>query len=505
MKKASIIIMIFSILSKILGFVREAIMSRTLGSSALASAFVYAFSLPTTFFSVVIAAFATGFIPMFTRVEDKHGSKVAMNFMNNTTNVMVLIGALFSLFIFIFTEAALSILLPGAEAAQLVYLVPFLKVTCFTIIFTAIIQLMTGFLHVRNSFLTVALLGFPLNIVIISVLFLYRNFGHDILPYGILIAYGLQAVLILGYAHLKGYRFKPIINFKDPNLKTMLIIALPLIIGSASSSIGTLFSQGIASSLDDGIAQLSYAQKIGGMVEGIFGMAIITVMYPSLSKAIALKQYDKAKHEFGESFISELLLILPASIGLMLLSKPVVQFVYFGGDFTMDDVNKLAPVLMTFALGLLGYSLHNLIVRVFYSYQDMKTPMFVSIGIISVQIALGYVLFQFMSIPGITLGMAVAFLLGAFVELVILMKKRFVTFPVRKYLKQAIKILIANGFMAVAIILCILFLKPILSNTMFLLFTILTAIIVYFIVVLNLHIETVDELIHSFRRKVKGA
>lgn len=504
MKKASIVIMIVSVLSKILGFVREAIMSRTLGAGALSDAFVYAFSLPTTFFSVVIAAFATGFIPMFTRVEDKHGTQVAMRFMNNTTNVMVVIGALFSLFIFIFTEASLSVLLPGAEAEQLVYLVPFLKVTCFTIIFTAVIQMMTGFLHVRNSFLTVALLGFPLNIVIISVLYLYRSVGHDLLPYGILVAYGLQALLILGYAYIKGYRFKPVFDFKDPNLRTMLIIALPLIVGSASYSIGTLFSQGIASSIEGGIAQISYAQKIGGMVEGIFGLAIITVMYPSISKAIALKQYDKAKHEFGESFVSEFLLILPASIGIILLAKPIVQFVYFGGDFTMTDVDNLTPILLTFSIGMLAYSLHNLLVRVFYSYQDMKTPMFISIGIIGTQIVLGYILFQFMGIPGITLGAALANIVAVVVELYLLMKNKFVTFPVHKYLKQVIKIIVANVFMAVAIILCMIFLKPMLSNTMFLLFTILVAIVVYFVVVLNLHIETVDELINSFRRKVRG-
>ena len=109
-----------------------------------------------------------------------------------------------------------------------------------------------------------------------------------------------------------------------------------------------------------------------------------------------------------------------------------------------------------------------------------------------------------MGIPGITLGAALANIVAVVVELYLLMKNKFVTFPVHKYLKQVIKIIVANVFMAVAIILCMIFLKPMLSNTMFLLFTILVAIVVYFVVVLNLHIETVDELINSFRRKVRG-
>ena len=171
MKKTSIFIMIVSVLSKILGFLRETILGSVIGPGPITDAFLYAFSLPTTFFSMVIAAFATGLIPMYTRVENEHGSNRAMKFLNNTFNIMVIIGGLVALFLFVFTEFSLSLLLPDSKPEILVYLIPFLKVSSFSVIFTAIIQIMTGFLHVKGSFLLVSLLGFPLNIIIIAIIY----------------------------------------------------------------------------------------------------------------------------------------------------------------------------------------------------------------------------------------------------------------------------------------------------------------------------------------------
>lgn len=503
MKKASILIMIISVLSKILGFAREAIMNAILGPGAVSDAFVFSFGLPTTFFMVVIAAFATGLIPMFTRVENEEGPDKAMGFLNNTLNITIVIGTLVALFMFVFTEPTIKLLLPNADAETMLYLVPFLKVTCFSIIFTAIIQVLTGFLHVRGSFLSVALLGIPLNIIVITTLYLTRVSSNDILPWGILLAYLAQAVLIFGYAIYKGFHYQPILKLNNKHTNQMVLIALPLIVSSATMSIGNLFMQGLASSTVGGLTMINNAQRIGGMVEGIFGLAIITVMFPSLSKAISLGRTDEAKREFGESLVSEMIFILPSMTGLLLLTQPIVQTVFMRGEFDMNDVQILTPVLFTFTLGLVFYSLHNLLVRVFYSYQDMKTPMKISIIIIGLQIVFSFVLSRILGLEGITLGMSFAYAIGVLYEFYLLMRK-FKTFPVRKYGKQLIKVLIANLVMSGAIFVCKLILMPRLGNNMFLLITILVAVGVYLMAILVLHVETFDELIDGIKRKVKG-
>ena len=503
MKKASLLIMVASVISKLLGFAREAILVAVLGVGAVSDAFVYSFSLPTQVFSMILAAFSTGLIPMFTRIENEEGTNSATSFLNNTINVMLVIGVIFVSILFFFTESSISILLPIADAEVLVYLVPFVKVTSFTILFAVIIQLLTGFLHVRQSFLIPALMGFPLNIVIILVIYLTQAFNIAILPYGIVLAYISQAVLILGYAYSKGFRYKPIFNLKDPHMRRMLVLALPLIIGAAAGTLGSLVNNALASSTRGGLTLINHATRIGGMVEGIFGLAIITVMYPSLSKAISLKQYEKAKREYGEAFISEMLFIVPSAFGIMLLANPIVRFVCLRGEFTEADAVALTPILFAYAFGIIAISLHNLNVRVFYSYQDTRTPMILSLTIIAIQIVLGLVLTQFIGLPGITLAMTIAFTAGVLVEFFFL-KKLFKTFPFKKFGKQFVKVLIANGVMVLVVLLCRFILQPRLSNTMFLLITILVAIGVYLMAVLVLHIETFDDLIDGLRRRIKG-
>ena len=504
MKKASILIMLASIISKVLGFAREAILLAVVGADAVSDAFIYSLSLPTMVFSMVLAAFSTGIIPMFTRVENEEGPDRAANFLSNTINVLMVIGLFFIAVLFFFTETSVSLLLPNADAAVLVYTIPFVKVTSFTILFAVIIQLLTGFLHVKNSFLVPALLGFPLNIIIIIVIYLTRVSSINILPYGIVLAYIAQAVIILGYAYNKGFKYKPIFNLKDEHMRRMLVVALPLIIGAAASTFGNLVSQALASSTEGGITLINAATKIGGMVEGIFGLAIIQVTYPSLSKAISLKQYEKAKREFGDAFISEMLFIIPSALGLMLLAGPVVEFVFLRGEFTRADAITLTPILFAYSMGIVAIALHNLNVRVFYSYQNTRTPMVISIIIISVQVVLGIILTSFMGLTGISLAMTIAFTAGVIVELFFLLKL-FKTFPVKKYSKQLIKVLIANGVMAGAIIACRLVLQPRLGNTAFLMITILVAIGVYLMAVLSLHIETFDDLIENVRNSIKGA
>lgn len=503
MKKASVLIMVLSILSKIFGFIREATLAAVVGAGDISDAFVYSLSLPTTFFSVVIAAFATGLIPMYTRVENEEGSARAMRFLNNTLNIMLLFGVGAVAILFFFTEISLSVLMPSASAEALYYLVPFIKVTSFSILFTCIIQILTGFLHVKNSFLSVALLGFPLNIVLITAIYLTKSFGVDILPYAILIAYGVQTVLILGYAHFKGFRYKFTLDFKDEHTQKMIILALPLIVSSATSSLGVMVNNGLASSYEGGVTMLSFATRVGGMVDGIFGSAIMTVMYPSISKAISLGQHEKAKREFGESLISELIFILPATLGLLMLARPIINLVFVRGEFSMADAVILEPIMIAYSLGLVFYSTHNLLVRVFYSYQDMKTPRNISMGIIGIQIVLGVILSNLIGLTGIKLAGTIAFAIGVTIEFKLLMNK-FKSFPTKKYGKQAVKILIATAIMGLAVLVCKLFLQTRLGNTTFLLITIIVAIGVYFMAILSLHVETFDDLIDAIRRKVKG-
>ncbi|WP_159648452.1 murein biosynthesis integral membrane protein MurJ [Erysipelothrix aquatica] len=500
MKRITILMMLLSILSKLFGFAREITLSTTYGAGAISDSFIFAYNLQSTLFSVFVAAFVTGFIPMFTRIEREDGEERAIEFTNNVQNVMLVIAIIVSALVFIFTEQFISILVPLATPEALSYMIPFTKVAIFTVMFTCVIQILTGFLQIRKSFLFPVALAFPMNIILIGTIILSKSTSVNILPYGILFAYGTQALLIMLYARRKGFKFKFHLDLHDKHLHTMLILAIPLIIGSATSTIGGLVNQGLASGINGGISHVNYATKIGGMVEGIFGMAIVSVMYPTLSAAVANREMDKAEHEFQHSLNSLLIFIIPCALGMVLLAQPIVEFVYMRGEFSMDEVLVLAPVFKMYSLGLVSYSVYGLLARVFYSFQNTRTPMLVSIMNISIQIGLGLLLANMIGLHGITLAMAIASTIGM-ITLLSLAMRLFDNFNYRSFFKELGKIVVAAIIMGVIVKFGHNMFVGMMSDKIALIVTIAVAGVSYLITLLILKVDVINDLVISFKQR----
>lgn len=502
MKKASILIIIVSILSKVLGFIRETVLAATYGASSVSDAFIFAYALPGTLFSVVAAAFVTGFIPMYSRVEENEGETEANRFMNNILHVMVIFCFVIAGLFLIFPELILGFMLPNASAELLSLVIPFTQITVFSVFMTCVIQLMTGFLQIKGSFVFPMLMGFPMNIVVITTIFISRSIGEWILPFGIVISYMLQASLILGYAFKRGYRYKFTLDLKDRQLRTMLALAIPLIIGSSSTTIGDFINKAILSGFEGGVSYLNYSTKLGGILQSVFGAAITNVAYPSLARSIARNDMKETHQNFGDSVISITLFIAPASLGLIVLAKPIIQLVYMRGEFTQADLLITVPVFIGYAVGLLAMSLRDLFTRMFYSYQDMKTPMWNSILMAVIQASLALVLFNVVGIAGVTIAMATSNIIGlGFIALQL--RKHLRGFPFRHYIGQAVRVVIASVSMAaIAYGLYNLVAAQGLSNLISLAAAILTGVIAYVVLVLLFRVEAVMELLQSFKRKM---
>ena len=498
MKKITLIMMILSVVSKVLGFAREIVLSNIHGASVISDAFIFSNNLSGLIFSVIIAAFVTGLIPMYTQIEKKEGEVEANLFINNVQNTMVLIALVLSLFFFFFTELGLSLLLPGASTELMVYLIPFTKVSIFSIILTCFIQVLTGFLHIKSSFIIPILIAFPSNIILIVATYLSSKMGYMILPYAIVIAYLSQATIIWLHARRKGFHFRAYINFNDKNLKIMLRLAIPLILGSATSTIGGLVNQSLVSSTVGGISYINYATRVGNIIEGVFGVAIVSVMYPSLSKMVAQKDFKQAKNVFEHSLITLILFILPAAIGMIFLGRPIVEFIYLRGNFTVNEVQILMPVFLTYSFGLVSYSTYGLMSKVFYSFQDTKTPMFVAIFNISIQIFLGIVLSNKLGLHGVTAAMAISSTIGV-ITLLILSKKLFLESISGIVISNSIKILVSSLIMGLVSYICYGYLVNAVSSTLALVIAISLGAGTYIVSILILKVNVVSEFMQNLR------
>lgn len=500
MKKATIFMMVLSVVSKFLGFAREVVLSNAYGASEISDAFIFSYSLASTVFSVFTAAFVTGLIPMYTKIENNEGEEEANYFINNTQNVMVLIAMIVSLFLFFFTKFSLSILLPNASVTLLEYLIPFTKITVFSIILTCFIQVLTGYLHIKNSFLVPVLTGFPTNIILIIVIYLSKSFSDLLLPIGILVSYIVQALIIFIFARRNGFRFKAYVNFKDKNLRMMLYLAIPLILGSATSTIGGLVNQGIASGTNGGISYINYATRIGNIVEGIFGVAIVSVMFPSLSKLITKNKISEAKNVFEQSLTTMILFILPCTIGMIFLARPIVEFVYLRGEFGLSELEVLMPVFITYSFGLLSYSMYGLVAKVFYSFQDTKTPMYVAIFNISLQVILGVFLSSIFGLPGITVSMVISSTVGVLI-LLYQSSKLFNDKLSKSTFKNILKLFSSSIVMGFLAMYSYNFFSVRMDSTLSLLLSISISIVFYLISIYLLKVDVLLDFISQFKNK----
>ena len=501
MKRASILLMITTIFSKIIGFIRETVVAAVLGrTSPLTQAYTYSFNLPNTLFALLSAAFVTGYIPMYTRVESEEGKERANAFTNNVLNMMLLVGMIISLAFFFFTEPLLHLLLPSASPETMFYYVQFVRVAVFSVLGTCFYTILTGYLNIKNAFVVANLLGIPMSIVVIISLYLSKTYGYMWIPHGINLGYAFQAILIVLYAYKKGFKYEFHINFKDEHVRTMLIIALPLIIGSSTSTLGNLIKQGIISGTDDGLATWNFAMRVASMASAIFATSVINVTYPAVSRSIIAGKTEETKKHFGDSLVSMLLFIVPSVVGLFVLAKPIIQLVYMRGEFLASDVWPTALVLMAFSLSLIPTVIMQLTQRIFYGYQDTITPMISSILTIAIQIVISFTLYQWWGVPGATLGTAISAFFGM-LYLGIKLKKKFITFPTKKYSKQIVKVLIASVIMGVVAYGSYWILTWFLSSNLSTLLSIALSGASYLLLILYLRIEAVDNLIQSFKSR----
>lgn len=285
MKKTALAVMIVTAISKVLGFGREIFLSYFYGASGITDAYLVSQTIPGAIFSLVGAGIGTGFIPLFSRINQEQGSEAGIRFTNNLTNVILLVCTVIVIGSLIFTKPLVRIFASGFSGEILELTIRFARISVFAIYFTGLVGIFSGYLRLNNSYLVPSLIGFPLNIIIILSLFISSQTSAYVLLGGTLVARTAEFLFMIPSLRRKGFRFQPVLDLRDDNLKAMAYIAMPVIFGTSINQLNTLVDRTLASRMAvGGISALNYAARLNGFVQGLFVMSISTVMYPMVSK-----------------------------------------------------------------------------------------------------------------------------------------------------------------------------------------------------------------------------
>jgi putative peptidoglycan lipid II flippase len=374
----------YTIISRLLGYLRDVLIAIFLGTSFLADAFFVAFRIPNTFRRLFAeGTFNAAFVPSYTSelVKSKSKSKI---FANEIFNLLFLGLFFLVLIIEFFMPAFVSLIAPGfvknTEKIELV--INLTRITFPFLIFVSLSSFFAAILNSHNKFAVASAAPIILNLVLIGILF-FGNYLNDALiyylSYGVSIAGLLQLIFLYKFVK-KFYVIKFNFRFKINNkVKFFFKKLLPSIFSSGVTQINILVGTIIASFQASAVSYLYYADRIYQINLAIAGIAIGVVILPQLSKHIYLKRKNKILQIQNKALELSMFLSLPASVALSIGSEEIISALFGYGSFTEEAVTNSAKALYYFGLGLPAFALIKVFSTFFFANHDTKTPFYISL------------------------------------------------------------------------------------------------------------------------------
>ena len=413
-------------ISRLLGFTRDVVFANIFGAGALTDAFFVAFKIPN-FLRRLFAegAFSQAFVPVLTEYRSQRDKAAVRLLIANTTGVLGAILLLLTICAIIGSNYLIMLFAPGFVDDPLKFGLAsdMLQITFPYLFFISLTALAGGILNSYDKFAVPALTPVWLNLILIgAALGFTSQFEPPILAlaWGVFFAGMVQLLFQIPFLLQMGLLSRPRWGWHDSGVRRILKLMLPAIFGSSVAQINLLLDTIIASFLITGsVSWLYYSDRLVEFPLGIFGIAMATVILPSLSKKHAEADSESFSKTLDWALRWVLLIGMPASVGLILLAGPMLATLFNYGEFQSSDVTMASLSLMAYGVGLLGFMLVKVLAPGFYARQDTKTP--VRYGIYSMLANMGMnILFvvplAVNGIAGAHAGLALATSLAAFIN-----------------------------------------------------------------------------------------
>ena len=443
----------FTLISRLLGYLRDILIAIFLGTGALADVFFVAFRIPNTFRRLFSeGTFNAAFVPSYSS-EILRGKKQSNKFANNVFNILFL-GLFFLVFLVqIFMPIFVSIIAPGFidDVEKIELAINLTRITFPFLFFISLASFFAAILNSHNRFAVASAAPIILNIILIGILFFSKSLGDQLvyyLSYGVSLAGILQLFFLYNFVR-KFYSLK--FNFKiktDNKVKVFFKKLLPSIFSSGVTQINILVGTIIASFQASAVSYLYYADRIYQINLAIAGIAIGVVVLPQLSKHIQSKKKDKILLIQNKALELSLFLSLPASIALIIGSEEIISSLFGYGSFNEISVSNSAKALYYFALGLPAFALIKVFSSFFFANHNTKTPFYISLISVLLNIIISIYYFNKIGFIAIPIATTISSWFNALLLFIFLKKKDLFNFN-RIFLVRFIKIVIATIIMGV--------------------------------------------------------
>jgi putative peptidoglycan lipid II flippase len=407
------LVMLATLLSRALGFLREVAIAYRFGTSMETDAYLVAILLPTILFYAFSDALRNTFITVFASFRK---DKSAPLFLNTFTLYISTVLALFVLLGVIFAPQVVFLLAPGFGGETLDLAIRLTRILLPGIFFMGLAGIATGFLHSHQRFLIPALVNVPHNLIIIcSALFLGAGYGISGLAVGSLLAVASQFFIQVPSLCRVPFPFRPGLAPGHAGLKKIYSLLPAILLSSAVLELKHLLDRLFASFLPAGsIAALNYAERIYVLPQAILGTGIIIVLYPALVEMLAEKDLRSFVHQVRNGVSLLLFALLPVTAGLIMLRIPLIEVFFERGAFDASATETTAGALLYYTPGLVGFALHYFCNRIFFALQEVRVLVWVNLAMVGANALFNFLLMPVLGHGGIALGTSMAFTIGSF-------------------------------------------------------------------------------------------
>ncbi len=404
-----------TLVTRILGFLRDMTVAYVLGAGMSADAFYVAFRLP----NLLRRLFAEGsmtmaFVPIFTSLKKEQGDGAAFAMSRSALAWLIILLSVITALAIVFAKPLTLLIAPGFtdQAGAIEQTAALVRIVFPYIIFISGVALCMGILNSMGHFMAPALSPALLNLSIIIGALSAAVFHYDVstaLAWSVLVGGLGQWIMQQPYLARYGFHWRGPWSFNDKGVQKMARLMTPTIFSAAIYQLNIVLGTLLASYLQTGsITYLYYADRLVQFPLGVFGAAVGTVALPSLSKLAAENDTKEFAHTLNFSLRFTLFICLPAAAGLIGLCEPVVAVLFGRGAFSSADVTATAQALVAYGVGLPAFACVRALYSAYFALSDTKTPVYVGAACLVVNVGLGLILMNPMAHTGLALATSIA-------------------------------------------------------------------------------------------------
>ncbi len=412
-----------TVLSRATGYLRWSAQAAVLGAGAVvAEAYAVAVLLPSLIYELFIGGILYSiFIPVLVDRMTSHGEDDARRLTSALFTLVLPLMGLLALVGIVFAGPLVALVsdweastLSAAEVRQAEgYAVFFFRIFALQMIFYGVTTIATGVLQAHRRFFLPTFAPVLNNLIIIgsfAAFFFLRDADRSlalyVLAFGVTVGVAVMALALVPTLLALGYRPRPQVG--HPALLPTARLAGPMVVLVAASVGFQLVAAHLATRYG-AYADLTYAFTIFSLPYGIFVVSIATALMPELSEKHSREDVEGYRETFSFGLRTMLFVVVPSTVGMVVLARPIVGLLYQRGEFEASDTRAVAVLLVAYSVGLLGYSAYFFLVRAFYSRQNSKTPAILNVGILFIYAALAYGLSFLFGAVGVVLALSVAY------------------------------------------------------------------------------------------------